>query len=41
MEVIKILDKIEDLFSWSWHAGIVRALVKSINDQVNRNLSGG
>jgi hypothetical protein len=31
----KILDKIEDLFSWGWHAGIVGTLVESINNEIN------
>jgi hypothetical protein len=38
-EVNKILNKIKDLFSWSWHARIVWTLVESINDDVDRALS--
>jgi hypothetical protein len=39
VEVNKILNKIKDLFSWSWHARIVWTLVESIDDKVNRALS--
>jgi hypothetical protein len=38
-EANKILNKTKDLFSWSWHAGIVWTLVESINDNVDRALS--
>jgi hypothetical protein len=35
----KILDKIEDLFSWGWHARIVWTFIERINDDVDRALN--
>ena len=32
----KSLDKIENFFSWSWHAGIIGTLIESVYDQVYR-----
>jgi hypothetical protein len=34
----KILDKIEDLFSWGWHAGTVRTLIKCVHDEITSDL---
>ena len=34
----EVVDKIEDLFSWGWHARIVGTLVKRIDDDVNGTL---
>jgi len=38
-EINKVLNKTKDLFSWSWHARIVRTLIESVNDNVDRALS--
>ena len=35
----KIINKIKDLFSWGWQAGIVGTLVKRIHDDVNGALN--
>ena len=34
----KSIDKIENLFSWGWHAGIVGTFIKSVHDEVNGDL---
>ena len=39
LEANKVLNKTNDLFSWSWHARIVWTLVESINNNVDRALS--
>ena len=31
----EIVNKVEDLFSWSWQAGIVRTLVQCIQNEIN------
>jgi hypothetical protein len=37
----KSIDKIENLFSWDWHAGIVGTFInlKSVHDEVNGDLN--
>ena len=36
----EILDKIKDLLSWSWHAGIIGTLVEGIHYDVDGDLNG-
>jgi hypothetical protein len=40
MEANKFLDKSKDLFSCSWQARMIWALVESVDDEVNRSLNG-
>lgn len=40
VEVNKIVDEIEDLFSWSWHTRVVRTLIECVHNEINRALSG-
>jgi len=37
-KVNEIFDKIKDLFSWRWHARVIRALIECIHNEVKRLL---
>ena len=41
MQIDKALDKFENFFSWSWHAGIIWTLIKSVENEINGVLSRG